>query len=97
MDISVIVPFYKGNQYMEQLFGVIRRNAQSAPALQIELVLVNDSPQCPIVYNPAWVEGFSLQVSPVLIPSSVEAARTSKETFSFSSTPSFSTKMMSPS
>lgn len=62
MDISVIVPFYKGNQYMQQLFGVVRRNAQNAPRLQIELVLVNDSPQCPVEYDPAWVEGFSLQV-----------------------------------
>ena len=50
MDISVIVPFYKGNQYMEQLFGVLRRNAQNAPDLQIELVLVNDSPQLAIEY-----------------------------------------------
>ena len=47
---------------MEQLFGVIRRNAKNAPELQIELILVNDSPQCPIDYDPAWVEGFTLQV-----------------------------------
>lgn len=62
MDISVIVPFYKGNQYMQQLFGVVRRNVQNAPSLQVELLLVNDSPDCPIEYDPAWVEGFSVQV-----------------------------------
>jgi glycosyltransferase involved in cell wall biosynthesis len=62
MDISFIVPFYKGNQYMEQLFGVLRRNAQNAPQLQIELVLVNDSPQLTIEYEDSWIEGFHLQV-----------------------------------
>lgn len=62
MDISVIVPFYKGNQYMQQLFGVVRRNAENAPGLQVELVLVNDSPDTPVEYDPQWVQGFSLQV-----------------------------------
>lgn len=62
IDISVITPFYKGNSHMEQLFGCIRRNALSAPNLSIELVLVNDSPDCSVHYHPDWVEGFSLQV-----------------------------------
>ena len=62
IDISVITPFYKGNSYMEQLFGCVRRNALAAPDLRIELVLVNDSPDCPVCYNESWVEGFSLQV-----------------------------------
>lgn len=62
IDISVITPFYKGNAHMEQLFGCIRRNALSAPHLAIELILVNDSPDCPIQYHSHWVEGFSLQI-----------------------------------
>lgn len=62
IDISVITPFYKGNAHMEQLFGCIRRNALSASSLSIELVLVNDSPNCPIQYRSDWAENFSLQI-----------------------------------
>ena len=62
MDISVVVPFYKGNQYMQQLFGVMRRNAACAQKLQIELLLVNDSPDTAVEYDPAWVKGFALRV-----------------------------------
>ena len=62
MDISVIVPFYKGNAYMPQLFEVLRNNARNALGLQIELLIVNDSPQCPVKYDPGWVEGFTLQI-----------------------------------
>jgi glycosyltransferase involved in cell wall biosynthesis len=62
MDISVVVPFYKGNQHMEQLFGVMRRNAAAAGKLQVELILVNDSPEVPVVYEPGWVEGFTLRI-----------------------------------
>lgn len=60
MDISVITPFYKGNAYLEGLFGCVRRNALKAPHLKIQLVLVNDSPDCPMEYDPRWVEGFVL-------------------------------------
>lgn len=63
MDISVITPFYKGNAFMEQLFGCLRRNAAAAEGVDIELVLVNDSPDTAIVYDESWVEGFSLQIA----------------------------------
>ena len=62
MDISVIVPFYKGNAHMPQLFRCIRNNAMSAKDVDIELILVNDSPCCQVEYDPAWVDGFALTV-----------------------------------
>ncbi len=62
MNISVITPFYKGNAYMQQLFGSVRAAALAAPEADIELVLVNDSPGCPIAFDEAWVRGFSLHV-----------------------------------
>ena len=62
MDISVITPFYKGNQYMQQLFECIRSAALAAPKAQIELVLVNDSPEYPIEYDADRVRGFELRV-----------------------------------
>lgn len=64
MDISVIVPFYKGNQYMERIFCIMRKNAQSAPELELELLIINDSPDCPVVYDEAWVHGFTLRILP---------------------------------
>lgn len=62
MDVSVIVPFYKGNQYMQRLFATVRRNAAHAPGVQLELILVNDSPQCPVEYQESWVQGFTLRI-----------------------------------
>lgn len=62
MDISVIVPFYKGNQYMPGLFEVIRKNAASAPALSIELLIVNDSPDHTVCYEEDWVQNFTLRI-----------------------------------
>ena len=62
IDITVITPFYKGNAYMEGLFGCMRRNAQTAEGIGIELVLVNDSPGIPIEYRQEWVSGFALQI-----------------------------------
>ena len=47
---------------MEQLFGCIRRNARAAEHIRLELIIVNDSPDCPVCYDPGWAEGFSLRV-----------------------------------
>jgi len=62
IDITVITPFYKGNAYMEELFGCIRRNALAAEGIGIELVLVNDSPGVAVEYQEEWIRGFSLQI-----------------------------------
>lgn len=44
--VSIITPFYKGNEHMPALFQTVRENAQSCKAqnIALELVLVNDSP-----------------------------------------------------
>lgn len=62
MDISIVTPFYKGNQYMESLFKCVRLNAQNVPSLYIELVLVNDSPDTDIYYNPKWADGYEVHI-----------------------------------
>lgn len=62
IDVSVITPFYKGNAYLEKLFQCIRKNAENAPKITIELVLVNDSPQYKLQYNKKWVQKFQLKV-----------------------------------
>lgn len=62
MDISVITPFYRGNRYMEQLLGCISKASMAAPKACVELILVNDSPDCPVLYEQDWVRGFSVRV-----------------------------------
>lgn len=42
-DISIIVPFYKGNQYMDNLLNMIQQNVLKS-VLKVEVVIVNDSP-----------------------------------------------------
>lgn len=44
MKISIVVPFYKGNQYLERLFKSIKKVAVHTEAA-IEVVIVNDSPE----------------------------------------------------
>ena len=48
MDISVIVPLYKGNKYVPNIYNMVFRNAQNAPDCEMELILVNDFPGEPI-------------------------------------------------
>ncbi|MFQ9101725.1 glycosyltransferase family 2 protein [Bifidobacterium adolescentis] len=62
MDVSVITPIYKGNRYINGIFQMIADNAQKAPQLDIELVLVNDSPEIPLEYDESLVQNFSLKI-----------------------------------
>lgn len=49
MKISVIVPFYKGNNYLSRLFESIEKTAQHTNAI-FEVIIVNDSPwECVIL------------------------------------------------
>lgn len=62
MDVSVVTPIYKGNRYINGIFRMIADNAQKAPQLDIELVLVNDSPEIPLEYDESLVQNFSLKI-----------------------------------
>lgn len=62
MDVSVITPIYKGNRYINGIFEMIADNAQKAPQLDIELVLVNDSPGIPLEYDESLIQNFSLKI-----------------------------------
>lgn len=50
--VSIITPFYNGNKYMDQLFSVIENNSrilkETFPQMDVELLIVNDSPQVKI-------------------------------------------------
>ena len=51
--ISVITPFYNGNKYIKRLFNVLGKNYDSLkekyPNAEMELIIVNDSPEVEIV------------------------------------------------
>lgn len=50
--ISIITPFYNGNKYMKQLFSILENNYITMknifPSVNIELIIVNDSPSVPV-------------------------------------------------
>ena len=50
MDISVIVPFYDGNKYIEKLLIVIQKNRNNLAkdGFSSEVIIVNDSPDIPV-------------------------------------------------
>ena len=52
-NISVIVPFYNGNQYIEKLLKNIAENVEhfEDSTAEIEVLFVNDSPWEDIIYN----------------------------------------------
>lgn len=61
-DISIITPFYKGNEYMEKLFQCIKCNAENVSDLKVEWLIINDSPECNVIYDSEWVEGYDLKI-----------------------------------
>lgn len=52
-QISIVVPFYKGNQYMDGLLENLSVNVEHFPdgAVTVEVLFVNDSPEEAIVYD----------------------------------------------
>lgn len=64
MLISIIVPFYKGNEYINDLLYCIKKNAILFKNLgDIEMVLVNDSPNYLLEYDKTIIgNAFELQI-----------------------------------
>lgn len=62
MDVSVIVPFYKGNKYISNILRMIKENAANAHDIAIELIIVNDSPNVEINYSKELVDGYDLSI-----------------------------------
>lgn len=53
VKVSVITPFYQGNQYIENLFAMITKNQLNLQKVasneEIELIIVNDSPNIKVI------------------------------------------------
>ncbi len=76
--VSVITPFYKGNKYLSQLFGVVENNCNNLksafPQAMVELIIVNDSPQ-EKVEVPDFSMGFQLKIINHEVNSGIHQAR----------------------
>ncbi len=62
MDVSVIVPFYKGNKYINNILKMMKANAARARNISFEVIIVNDSPEVEIVMDSTLVEGYELNI-----------------------------------
>lgn len=64
VDISVVIPIYKGSGYVPYWIEKINKNASylSALNLECELILVNDFPEEPLTENHFMDIGFHLEV-----------------------------------
>ena len=53
VTFSIITPFYNGNSYIGNIYGVFQRNKESLkktlPDAAVELIIVNDSPEIPAI------------------------------------------------
>lgn len=61
MDVSVIVPFYKGNKYINNVLKMLMDNAAIAVGISIEAVIVNDSPETDVVLDKSLIQGYELR------------------------------------
>ena len=62
MDVSVIVPFYKGNKYINNILRMVIENVANANEITFEVVVVNDSPEIEIQYEKDFVDGYFLNI-----------------------------------
>ena len=53
MDISIVIPFYKGNRYIKKLLNVIQHNRKNLyfENISSEIIIVNDSPETPVLID----------------------------------------------
>ena len=48
IDVSIIVPMYEGNKYINNIFDVFDNNQKYCSEKNLELIIVNDSPWVPL-------------------------------------------------
>lgn len=59
INVSIIVPFYYGNKYLNNLLEGVKKTCDIFSG-NVELILVNDSPEVTMEYNRNIINGFSL-------------------------------------
>ena len=60
--VSVIVPIYKGNRYIQDLIYMLEENwkfANAVDSMEIELVIINDFPTEKMIVDQQWIKNIS--------------------------------------
>lgn len=60
IDISVVVPVYKGNHYLPNIIQMMEKNAKNLFPKTLELVLVNDFPEIELSFRLEDCQNFSI-------------------------------------
>lgn len=50
-DISIIIPFYYGNNYITNNLRKLNNCIEHTKTLKVEIIIVNDSPDCEVIYH----------------------------------------------
>ncbi|MHC5247725.1 glycosyltransferase family 2 protein [Enterococcus sp. LJL90] len=61
MDISIITPIYKGNRYIDSLILNLEDNLSVLNEVEIELILVNDSPEIDLKYDLSLIKNLNVK------------------------------------
>lgn len=61
MDISIITPFYKGNEYMNDYFKNVT-NAINNSKYSVEIIIVNDSPEINVEYGKNLTKNININI-----------------------------------
>lgn len=62
IDVSIIIPVYKGNKYINNLLKIITRNVKIVENIKVEVLLINDCPDCALQFQESYVEGYNLHL-----------------------------------
>lgn len=54
IDISVIIPFYYGNGYINKLLCCINKNIVHLSGIAVEIIIMNDSPEIDVVISDCY-------------------------------------------
>lgn len=49
--VSVIIPFYRGEHYIPQLLGMMKKNYENLTCAEMDVIIINDSPEIPLEIN----------------------------------------------
>ena len=48
-DLSIIIPFYNGNNELSKLLSNLQTAIKYASEIKVEIIIVNDSPNCKVI------------------------------------------------
>ncbi|WP_295632438.1 glycosyltransferase family 2 protein [uncultured Mitsuokella sp.] len=62
IDLSVIIPFYKGNSHINHLLECLKKNQDNAQREFLEIIIVNDSPSEKVLINECYKGNLQIKI-----------------------------------